>query len=82
MWLAEPRLESSLLDEAVAFQTEKMSANRVIGELECGCELIHGLFTRPQVLKNPPSRAFQQSLSPTSVFHSETVWSTATKSKL
>jgi hypothetical protein len=82
MWLPEPRLDSSLLDETVAFQTEKMSANRVIGELERGCQFIHGLFARPQLLKNSTPRAFQQSLSPTSVLHSETVRPAASKSKL
>ena len=66
----------------VAFQTQKMSANRVIGELECGCQLIHGLFACPQLLKNSTPRAFQQSLSPTSVLHSETVRPAASKSKL
>lgn len=82
MRLSEPRLDSSLLHETVAFQTEKMSANRVIGELKRGCKLIHALFTRPQLLKNSPPRAFQQSLSPTSVFHSETVRSAANQVKV
>src|SRR5689334_19052388 len=70
MWLSEPRLDSSLLDETVAFQTEQMSSNRIVGELERSCEFIHGLFARPQLLKNLPARAFQQSLSPTSTLHS------------
>ena len=82
MWLSEPRLDSSLLDETVAFQTEKMSANRVIGELECGCEVVHGLLAPPQLLKNLPARAFEQSLSPTSRLHSKTLRSAASKSKL
>ena len=47
MGLSEPRLDSSLLDETVAFQTQKMSANRVIGELERGCQLIHGFVRVP-----------------------------------
>jgi hypothetical protein len=64
------------------YYSKKVSANRVIGELECDCELIHGLFARPQLLKNPPPRAFQQSLSPTSVLHSETVRSAANQVKV
>jgi hypothetical protein len=40
------------------------------------------LFARPQLLKNSTPRAFQQSRSPTSVLHSETVRSAASKSKL
>src|SRR5689334_945773 len=82
MWLSESRLDSSLLDETVAFQTEKMRANRVVGELEHGCKVVHGLFARPQLLKNLPARAFEQSLSPTSGLHSKTVRSAASKSKL
>ena len=79
--LSEPRLNSGLLNETVACQTEKMSANRVIGELERGRELIHGLFARPQLLKNSPSRTLQQSLSPSSVLHSEKVRSVANQVK-
>src|SRR5690349_9596195 len=81
MWLSEPWLDSRLLNETVAFQTEEMSANRVVGKLERGCKFIHRLFARPQLLKNLPARTFEHSLSPTSDLHFKTVRSAASKSK-
>ena len=55
--------------ESVALQAGKVRSHGVISQAQGLSEIVHCAFSRPQKLKDFPSRAFEQALPPAYMFH-------------
>jgi hypothetical protein len=75
-------LGAGLVNEPVTFQAEKMGADRVVRELQCRSQIVHGLLATSQQLQNLPAGAFKDSFAPARRFHNLRIKRQGNKSKM